>query len=231
MLKRWEDLPDFIRIPEVKPYYDILNKKRYSLLLKRVFDFILSFVLLFVFAIPMVVIAVSIKLDSPGAVFFRQERVTTYGRHFYIHKFRTMVNHADKTGTDVTIENDSRITDIGRKLRYLRLDELPQLFDVLEGTMSFVGTRPEIVKYVEMYKPEYRATLLMPAGITSETSICYKDESKLLNAADDVQKVYVEQVLPAKMERNLQSIEEFGILREVRTMFRTVIAVIRKDYR
>ena len=175
----------------------------------------------------MIVIAVWIKLDSKGPVFYRQERVTTYGKRFRIHKFRTMVSNADKIGTAVTVGNDSRITKVGQKLRHLRLDELPQVLDVLEGTMSFVGTRPEAVKYVEQYQPEFYATLLMPAGITSEASIRYKDEDKLLSAADDVDKVYVEKVLPAKMVWNLNSIERFSFLREILTMFRTVIAVIR----
>ncbi len=227
ILRRWEDLPDYMRVPEVKPYYDLLYKKRFQLMLKRAFDFCLGLLVLIAVAIPMIVIAVWIKLDSKGPVFYRQERVTTYGKKFRIHKFRTMVSNADKIGTAVTVGNDSRITKVGQKLRHLRLDELPQVLDVLEGTMSFVGTRPEAVKYVEQYQPEFYATLLMPAGITSEASIRYKDEDKLLSAADDVDKVYVEKVLPAKMVWNLNSIERFSFLREILTMFRTVIAVIK----
>lgn len=144
----------------------------------------MALILLIVTLIPMSIIAICIKIDSSGPVFYRQERVTTYGRKFRIHKFRTMVSNADKIGTAVTVSGDSRITKIGKKLRRLRLDELPQLFDVLYGTMSFVGTRPEAVKYVEQYKPEYMATFLMPAGITSEASIRYKDEYQLLTEAD-----------------------------------------------
>lgn len=230
MLKDWDELPDFMRVPEVRPYYNILKKKQFSLLLKRVFDFVTALVLLLILAIPMVMIAVWIKLDSEGPVFYRQERVTTYGKHFRIHKFRTMVNNADKIGTAVTVSRDARITKVGQKLRDLRLDELPQIFDVLEGTMSFVGTRPEAVKYVEKYQPEFNATLLMPAGITSEAAIRYKDEAKLLDAANDVDKVYVEQVLPEKMKWNLKTIQEFSFLKEIGTMFRTVFAVLGKDY-
>ena len=151
----------------------------------------------------MIVIAVMIKLDSKGSVFYRQERVTTYGKRFRIHKFRTMVSNADQIGSAVTVDNDSRITDIGKHIRNLRLDELPHLFDVIEGNMTFVGTRPEAVKYVERYKSEYYATLLLPAGITSEASIRYKDEAELLNQADDVDQVYVDNVLPEKMKWNL----------------------------
>ena len=230
MLKKWEELPAFMRVPEVRPYWEILYNKRGQLLLKRVFDLIIALILVVVLSIPMLVIAVLIKRDSEGPVFYRQERVTTYGRHFRIHKFRTMVSNADKIGTAVTVGNDSRITKIGAKLRGYRLDELPQVLDVISGDMSFVGTRPEAVKYVNRYKPEYNATLLMPAGITSEASIRYKDEDKLLNAADDVDNVYVEKVLPEKMKWNLESIRRFRFLREILTMFRTVFAVLGKDY-
>ena len=228
MLKKWDDLPDFMRVDEVRPYWEVLNKKRGQLILKRIFDFIVALILLVILAIPMGIIAALIKCDSEGPVFYRQERVTTYGRHFRIHKFRTMVNNADKIGTAVTVGNDSRITKVGAKLRGYRLDELPQVFDVIQGTMSFVGTRPEAVKYVERYKPEYYATLLMPAGITSEASIRYKDEDKILNGEADVDNVYLGIILPKKMEYNLESIKHFSFLRELLTMFRTVAAVAGK---
>lgn len=230
MLKDWDELPDFMRVSEVKPYYDVLKKKQVSLLLKQVFDFITAILLFFILAVPMAMIAIWIKLDSEGPVFYRQERVTTYGKHFRIHKFRTMVNNADKIGTAVTVSGDARITKVGQKLRDLRLDELPQVFDVLAGNMSFVGTRPEAVKYVEQYRPEYYATLLMQAGITSEAAIRYKDEAKLLDAADNVDKVYVEQVLPEKMKWNLETIQHFSVLKDIATMFRTVFAVLGKEY-
>ncbi len=230
MLRQWEALPDFMRIPEVKPYYEILKQKQFSILLKRIFDFLIALLLLLFLAIPMAVIAIWIKLDSEGSVFYRQERVTTYGKRFRIHKFRTMVKNADKIGTAVTVSGDSRITKVGQKLRDLRLDELPQVFDVLEGNMSFVGTRPEAVKYVDCYQPEFNATLLMPAGITSEASIRYKDEAKLLDAAKDVDKVYLEQVLPSKMKWNLETIHNFSLVKDVATMLRTVLAVLGKEY-
>lgn len=230
ILRKWDDLPEFMKCSEVREYYDILSKKKISLILKRLFDVIVAGVLLIILAIPMLVIAVMIKLDSQGPVFYRQERVTTYGKHFKIHKFRTMVSNADKIGSAVTVGNDSRITRVGAKLRDLRLDELPQVLDVLNGNMSFVGTRPEAVKYVEKYKPEYYATLLLPAGITSEASIRYKDEAELLDVADDVDRAYVEKVLPGKMEYNLESINKFSFIEEIRTMFRTVFAVFEKNY-
>lgn len=230
MLRKWEDLPAYMRVPEVRPYWEALNKRRGQLALKRTFDVVVAFVLLNILAIPMLIIAILIKLDSPGPVFYMQERVTTYGKKFKIHKFRTMVNNADKIGNSVTVSGDSRITKVGSKLRSLRLDELPQVIDILEGTMSFVGTRPEVTKYVKQYKPEYYATLLMPAGVTSEASIRYKNENELLDAADDVDKVYMEQVLPEKMKWNLKSVKKYSFFKDIATMFRTVFAVLGKDY-
>ena len=230
MLKRWDRLADFMRTEEVRPYYDILKKKRIGLFFKRGMDLIGGIILLLLLALPMAVMAIMIKLDSEGPVFYRQERITKYGKHFRIHKFRTMVSNADKIGTAVTVGNDSRITKVGAKLRDKRLDELPQVFDLISGNMSFVGTRPEAVKYVEKYKPEYMATLLLPAGITSEASIRYKDEAELLDAADDVDRVYMEKVLPGKMKYNLESIKKFSFFGEIATMFRTVRAVLGKEY-
>ena len=230
-LRKWEDLPAFMQCEEVREYYDILDKKKGALGLKRVFDVVVAVIMLIILAIPMLIIAAMIKVDSPGPVFYRQERVTTYGKRFRIHKFRTMVNNADKIGSAVTVGGDARITKVGNRLRNLRIDEIPQLIDVLTGNMSFVGTRPEATKYVEKYTNEMNATLLLPAGITSEASIRYKDEAELLDAADDVDRVYVEDVLPGKMRYNLQSIREFSFLGEVATMFRTFFAICGKDYK
>ena len=211
-----------MKTDEVRPYWEILWKKRRHLAVKRAFDLITAWILLFIAAIPMIVIAVMIKLDSKGPVMYRQERVTTYGKRFRIHKFRTMIQNADRVGTAVTVSNDARITRVGSLLR--------GLIDVLEGTMSFVGTRPEASKYVKQYRPEFNATLLMPAGITSEASIRYKDEYKLLSVSDDVDKTYIEQVLPGKMVWNLNSIERFSFMRELLTMIRTILAVFGKEY-
>lgn len=227
ILKKWEDLPEYMRCDEVREYYDILNKKRLSILLKRIFDYVLGFLLLIILAIPMLIIATLIKLDSPGPIFYRQERVTRYGKHFKIHKFRTMVDNADKLGATVTVDNDTRITRIGKKIRDYRLDEFPQVFDILSGNMSFVGTRPEAVKFVNKYEPEYFATLLLPAGITSEASIKYKDEAKLLEYETDVDSVYIRKILPEKMRFNLLSIKRFNFMNEVKIIFDTAIAVVR----
>lgn len=229
MLRKWADLPDFMKIPEVSPYWEKLNKKRGQLTLKRIFDIFFALLLLMILFVPMIIIALWIKADSRGPVLFRQDRITSYGEHFRILKFRTMVCDAERVGTAVTINNDKRITKAGKLLRRFRMDELPQLINVLQGTMSFVGTRPEAVKYVEKYPPEYYATLLLPAGITSEASIRFKDEERYLVNAEDADRVYMEVVLPQKMKWNLESIREFRIMREIKTMLRTVFAVFRKE--
>ena len=227
MLKNWNELPEYMRTDEVRPYYDLLQKKKISLFFKRVFDIVVSLIMIILCSPILLVISILIVKDSKGGVFYRQERVTQYGRVFRIFKFRTMVQNADQIGTQVTVSNDSRITKIGSKLRNCRLDELPQLFNIFLGDMTFVGTRPESVHYVKSYTNEMYATLLLPAGVTSEASIQYKDEADLLDQADDVDSVYINEVLPEKMKYNLNSIKEFSFFKEIATMFRTVFAVLR----
>lgn len=226
MLKNWNELPEYMRTDEVRPYYDLLQRKKLSLFFKRVFDIIVSLIMIILCSPILLIISILIVKDSKGGVFYRQERVTQYGRVFRIFKFRTMVQNADQIGTQVTVSNDSRITKIGSKLRNCRLDELPQLFNIFLGDMTFVGTRPESVHYVKSYTNEMYATLLLPAGVTSEASIEYKDEADLLDQADDVDSVYINAVLPEKMKYNLNSIKEFSFLKEIATMFRTVFAVL-----
>ena len=170
-----------------------------------------------------------IALDSPGGVFYRQTRITTYGKEFKIHKFRTMVANADKIGAQVTVNHDARITKVGAFLRKYRLDELPQLIDVIQGNMSFVGTRPEVPKYVSAYTDAMKATLLLPAGITSEASIRFKGEAELLGNAEDVDFTYIHKILPQKMKYNLEAIEHFSFWKDIEIMVRTVLAVLRED--
>lgn len=227
MLKNWNKLPEYMRTEEVRPYYDLLQRKKLSLFFKRVFDIVVSLIMIILCSPILLIISILIAKDSKGGVFYRQERVTQYGRVFRIFKFRTMVQNADQIGTQVTVSNDSRITKIGSKLRNCRLDELPQLFNIFLGDMTFVGTRPESVHYVKSYTNEMYATLLLPAGVTSEASIEYKDEADLLDQADDVDSVYINEVLPEKMKYNLNSIKEFSFFKEIATMFRTVFAVLR----
>lgn len=221
-MKSFDKLPKQFQCEEVKYYYDILSKKTGSRVLKRITDLIFAVMLLVLLIIPIIIIAVAVKATSKGPVFYRQVRVTTYGKNFKILKFRTMVENADKIGSLVTTDSDSRVTKVGRFLRKYRLDELPQIFNVLSGSMSVVGTRPEVPKYVEQYKPEYLATLLIPAGITSLASIMYKDEEKLLSSEQDVDKVYIEKILPEKMKYNLQYTENFGFRSDLKLMLKTV---------
>lgn len=229
MFRKWNELPEFMRVPEVRPYYEVLKRKKIQMFMKRIFDIVVALLLLIFLAIPMIIIAICIKVDSEGPVLFRQKRVTTYGKVFRIHKFRTMVVDADKKGSGVTVEGDMRITKIGHILRRYRIDEVPQLFDVLCGDMSFVGTRPESEKYVKLYRCEYFATLLLPAGITSETSIRYKNEDFLLKDAIDVDQVYIEKILPEKMKSNLKSIRDFSLINDFVIMIKTVVAVLGKE--
>ena len=231
ILKRWEDLPIEMQTEEVRKYYDILWKKRISLFFKRAFDLFVSFVMLLVLSPVFLILAVAIKIDSRGPVFYRQVRVTQYGKTFRIFKFRTMVQNADKIGTAVTVGHDPRITRVGRLIRRCRLDEICQLIDVFRGTMTFVGTRPEVPKYVEAYSDEMMATLLLPAGVTSEASIYYKDEDALLDGASDPDAVYTKEILPAKMRYNLMAIRRFGFFRDIGIMFKTVFAVLGKEYK
>ena len=225
-MKRLEKLDAPFQSDEVRPYYELLKKKTAARAAKRCFDFAAALVLLVILLLPMLVIAVIVKATSAGHVFFLQERVTTYGRHFKIVKFRTMIENAEAFGAQVTTDSDSRVTPIGRFLRKYRLDELPQLLNVLSGSMSFVGTRPEVPRYVERYKNEYYATLLLPAGITSLASIKYKDEEKLLSATDNVDEVYIQSVLPEKMKYNLTYLRRFGFFTDIKLMLQTVKEVV-----
>lgn len=227
MLKEWDDLPKFMRTEEVRPYYNYLKKKKISLALKRAFDVIAASLMLIITFPVFIIISILIVLDSKGGIFYRQERVTQYGRIFKIYKFRTMVANADKVGTQVTVSNDKRVTKVGKKLRDYRLDELPQLINIILGDMTFVGTRPETSHYVRQYTPEMFATLLFPAGVTSEASIFFKDEAELLSEAENADVTYIQKILPYKMKYNLQSIMTFSLLSDLRIMIQTVIAVMK----
>lgn len=226
ILKKYENLPENMKNNEVKEYYEILKHKKFSLIIKRVFDFFAALILLIILSPIMLVLALLIKLESKGPVFYRQERITKYGKKFRIFKFRTMVQDADKKGALVTMGQDPRITKVGNKIRKCRLDELPQLLNVIKGEMSFVGTRPEVEKYVKEYSNEMKATLLMPAGISSRASIEYKDEdeiiSKYLNKGEKIDDIYVKRILPEKMKWNLGYIKKFNIWEDIKICFKTV---------
>ena len=229
-LKQWEDLPEKMKNDKVLPYYDIIKKKTASLLWKRVFDICLSVVLLVVLSWLFLILAILIKRDSCGPVLYRQTRITQFYRPFTIYKFRTMTDHGEQMGALVTTQNDMRITKIGKKIRKYRLDELPQLVNVLKGDMTFVGTRPEVLKYVECYDEEMYATLLMPAGITSLASIRFKDEEKILSAysEQEIDKAYQSVILPKKMQYNLDYFRKFSFFYDLQLCFQTIIAVCKK---
>lgn len=227
ILCRWQDLPESMQNEAVRPYYEKLAKRRGSLIAKRAFDFVVALLMTILLSPILLILVIIIKIDDPGPAFFRQVRVTKYGKEFRIFKFRTMVMNAEKLGAQVTTENDPRVTKIGHKLRDKRLDELPQLFNIILGDMSFVGTRPEVPRYVDKYTDEMMATLLLPAGVTSEASIKYKDESEIIGSAENPDEVYVEKVLPEKMKYNLKALNKFSFWGEIKTMFRTVTAVLK----
>jgi len=228
VLKKYEDLPKEFICDEVLEYYNILAKKNFSLIAKRILDIVMSLILLLLCTPIILVISIIIKVDSQGPVVFKQERVTTYGEKFWIYKFRTMFTGSEK-GSQVTVDNDTRITKVGKVLRKYRLDELLQLINILKGDMSFVGTRPEVQKYVDEYSNEMYATLLMPAGVTSLASIRYKDEDRLLQQSKDTDYTYISEILPEKMKYNLEYILKFSILYDISLMFLTVFAVFKKE--
>ncbi len=226
---KWENLPLNMQCEEVRNYYDLIKKKKLSLFVKRMFDIVVSLVMLLILSPIIALIAVLIRLDSRGKAIFRQKRITKYGREFYIYKFRTMVDNAQEMGSQVTARNDARVTRIGKILRKYRLDEIVQLINVLKGEMSFVGTRPEVEKYVKEYSNQMLATLLLPAGVTSEASVFYKDEEMLLAGCSDVDYTYIEEILPAKMKYNLEYLKKFGFFYDIKIMLETVLALFKDD--
>ena len=229
ILKKWDNLPKELQLDEVRPYHEALSRRKGSLLLKRLFDIVVSIVMLIILSPIFLILSIAIKIDSRGPVFFRQERVTQYGKTFRIYKFRTMVSDADKIGTQVTIKNDIRITRVGSFIRDCRLDEIPQLINIFVGDMTFVGTRPEVKKYVDQYTNLMKVTLLLPAGVTSLSSIKFKDEAKLLTQYGDIDKAYVEKILPEKMKFNIQSVKEFSLYNDIKLMLKTVQTVFSRN--
>ncbi len=226
-LKAYDELPSTLQNSEVKAYYDSLVKKNNVLVIKRLFDLVFGIIGMIVLLPFMLIIAISIKLDSKGPIVYKQKRITQYGRVFEIYKFRTMVINADKLGSLVTKENDPRITKVGKFLRKYRLDETSQIFNIIKGDLSFVGTRPEVQRYVDAYTNEMYATLLLPAGVTSLASIEFKDEDALLADSSDVDKTYIEEVLPLKMKINLEYLTNFNIFSDIKIIFKTLLIFIR----
>ncbi len=231
MLTKWENLDSKLRNDDVWRYYDILAKKKVSLFFKRIFDIVMSLAMIIILSPVLLLISIWIKIDSDGPAFYRQVRVTKNNKEFRIFKFRTMVQNADKVGSLITTSSDSRITRVGDKIRKLRLDELPQLFNIFVGDMTFVGTRPEVRKYVDKYTDEMMATLLLPAGVTSLASIKFKDEDEIIEekmqGGMTLDEAYVKYVLPQKMQYNLETIKQFSLIVEIKLMFKTVAEVFK----
>lgn len=228
-LKKWEEMPETIKNEFTYAYYKKLENKKFALMLKRSFDIFFSIILLFVLFPLIVIVGICIKIDSKGPIFYKQERVTQYNRVFTIFKFRTMIENADKIGTLVTLNQDSRITRIGKFIRKFRIDEIPQLINILIGDMSFVGTRPEVKKYVDCYTNEMMATLLMPAGVTSYASIAFKDEDELIRKymeeGKKIDDIYAQNILPQKMKYNLEYIQHFSCKMDLAIIIKTVLSV------
>ena len=231
LIKKWEKLPKELQIEEVRPYWERLRKKNFSLFWKRVFDIFASGICLLILLPFFLLLSVAIVIDSRGGVFYRQERVTQYGKHFRIFKFRSMVSGADKKGTLVTVNNDARVTRVGKFIRKFKIDEISQLIDIFRGTMTFIGTRPEVPKYVNQYQPEYLATLLLPAGVSSMASIMFKDENEMLEKAENTEETYINEILPIKMKWNLSDLKKYGFWRDIKLCFMTVFAVCGKKYK
>lgn len=204
----------------------VLARRRPQLAAKRAMDIVLSAAALCVLWPVLLLIALAIVVDDPGPVFYRQVRVGRGGKPFRIFKFRTMVVDADKKGLSITVGRDSRITRVGALLRKTKLDELAQLLNVLCGQMSFVGPRPEVPRYVELYTPYQRQVLLVRPGITDYASIAYRNENDLLAGADDPERMYIETIMPDKIELNMKYLREISPLTDVRLILRTVLAVI-----
>ncbi len=221
----YQELPESMKSNEIKEYWDLLKSKRFSLAWKRIFDIIVSLLILIVLSPFFLLLALAVKLDSKGPVFYRQVRVGQYNRDFKIFKFRTMVQDADRVGPPLTVGDDPRVTRVGHFIRKLRLDEFSQILNVLGGSMSLVGPRPEVRKYVDAYTPEYMATLLIRPGITASSSIAFKDEDKILNSGGDPERIYVEEILPPKMDLNLKYLQNIGLWNDLKVLLQTVGAV------
>ncbi len=205
----------------------VLQTRRPQLAAKRLMDVLLSAGALLVLWPLFLLVAVAIKADDPGPVFYRQVRVGRGGRPFRIFKFRTMVTDADRKGPAITVGRDSRITRVGAFLRRTKLDELAQLLNVLRGEMSFVGPRPEVPRYVELYTPYQRQVLLVRPGITDYASIAYRNENDMLEGVDDPERLYIEEIMPAKIELNMKYLREISPLADIRLILKTVVAVVR----
>ena len=205
----------------------VLEERKLQLILKRAMDVVISGGALLVLWPVLLIVALLIKIDDPGPVFYRQVRVGKDGKEFRIFKFRTMVVDADKKGLAITVGRDNRITRMGRFLRKTKLDELAQLLNVFLGDMSFVGPRPEVPKYVNMYTPYQRQVLLVRPGITDYASIAYRNENDMLAGSEDPERMYIDVIMPDKIELNMKYLREISPVADIKLIFGTIAAIIK----
>ena len=205
----------------------VLEKRKLQLVLKRAMDIVISGGALLVIWPVLLLISLAIQSADPGPVFYRQVRVGKDGKEFRIFKFRTMIVDADKKGLQITVGKDNRITRMGRLLRKTKLDELAQLINVFVGEMSFVGPRPEVPRYVNLYTPYQRQVLLVRPGITDYASIAYRNENDMLEGAEDPDRMYIDVIMPDKIELNMKYLREISPLADIRLILSTIVAVIR----
>lgn len=204
----------------------ILEKKKAQLFIKGIFDFIVSLLGAIIISPILLIIAILIKLDSKGPILFKQARVGKNGKEFKILKFRTMKVESEKKGIQLTVGKDPRITKVGHILRKTKLDELPQLFNVLMGEMSFVGPRPEVPRYVELYNSYQKCILKIRPGITDLASIKYRNENDLLGKSLDPEYTYIHEIMPEKIELNLEYLNNMSIFYDVKLIIKTILVVI-----
>lgn len=193
---------------------------------KRIFDFLLSLFGIIMLSPIFIIVSIAIKLDSKGSILFLQKRVGRYGKEFNIYKFRTMVTDAEKLGKQITVGKDNRITRVGAFLRKFKIDELPQLFNVLKGDMSLVGPRPEVPKYVALYNKEQRKVLDIRPGITDMASLRYKDENDILGKVDNPEEYYINVIMKDKLNLNLEYIEKSNVFFDIYLILKTIIKCI-----
>jgi len=222
---KWEKLPPEFQMSEVRPYWEKLRKKNFYFFWKRLFDILFASFSIIILCPLFLVVSLAIKMESKGPVFYRQERITQYGKTFYIHKFRSMLSNSDKSSL-ITIKNDDRITSVGKIIRKFKIDELGQIIDIFLGNMTLVGTRPEVKKYVNSYTSAMMSTLLIPAGLTSTASILFKDENSLFDSCACIDDIYLGKILPIKMEYNLNDLSKSSIFHDTKILFLTFFAVI-----
>lgn len=228
-VKQFEKLPPDLQKSEIRPYFDYLQTRKGSLIAKRVLDIFVALLVLTVLSPIMLISAILVKLTTKGPLFYLQERVGLYGKPFHIYKFRTMVVDADKIGAQITVgERDPRITKVGHILRTTRIDEFPQMLNVLKGDMTIIGTRPEVPRYVKEYSDEMKATLLMQPGASGGASIAYRYENEMLKDKEDPEQYYIDAILPDKMQINLDYLKKFSIWQDLWLMCRTVGCVFHK---